>query len=441
MKRWWIGIALVLIGVVTTFVAVQRGWLSQPAQGANAAQTTLTDTTNVVTDLSGSTGATEADARVVPVQVADLSLAASGIVQQLMVKEGDLVGQGQLLLKLDAAQQQVGVANAQAALQRAQARLAELQAGARTAEIDAAKANLARAQARYDQLAQASLPGDIAAAQAAVSAAQAGLQKVNEGASEAQLIAARSDAANAQAELRRAQRAYDQIKWRNDIGATAESANLERATNNYTAAQARLADLESGASAADVNNASAQVRRAQAQLGTLENGMPTQLVAAKADVQASQAQLDLLLAGARPEQIAAAQADVAAATAALQQALVSLANTELHAPFTGTVALLNVAVGEQLSPATPALRLADLANWQIETENLTELEAVGVQPGDSVQLSFDALPGVTMSGKVQRIRPIGGDNRGDIVYTVVIAPATQDKRLLWNMTTIVTLGN
>jgi hypothetical protein len=44
-----------------------------------------------------------------------------------------------------------------------------------------------------------------------------------------------------------------------------------------------------------------------------------------------------------------------------------------------------------------------------------------------------------MTGTVKRVRPIGEDNRGDIVYTVVIDPAQQDERFLWNMTTVVTL--
>lgn len=36
--------------------------------------------------------------------------------------------------------------------------------------------------------------------------------------------------------------------------------------------------------------------------------------------------------------------------------------------------------------------------------------------------------------------PIGQDNRGDTVYTVVISPNKQDDRLLWNMTAVVDFG-
>ena len=46
-----------------------------------------------------------------------------------------------------------------------------------------------------------------------------------------------------------------------------------------------------------------------------------------------------------------AEADVAAATASLQSALVSLADTELRAPFAGVAATVSTAIGEQVGPA------------------------------------------------------------------------------------------
>jgi multidrug resistance efflux pump len=62
---------------------------------------------------------------------------------------------------------------------------------------------------------------------------------------------------------------------------------------------------------------------------------------------------------------------------------------------------------------------------------------VGVTAGDKVQITFDALPDVVMDGEVVRVRPLGEDNRGDIVYKVVVSPDSQDDRLLWNMTAVV----
>jgi HlyD family secretion protein len=68
---------------------------------------------------------------------------------------------------------------------------------------------------------------------------------------------------------------------------------------------------------------------------------------------------------------------------------------------------------------------------------LTELDVVGLGPGKQVTLTFDAIPDLTLTGTVRYVRPIGGDRRGDIVYTVVVDPARQDTRFLWNMTAVV----
>jgi HlyD family secretion protein len=101
------------------------------------------------------------------------------------------------------------------------------------------------------------------------------------------------------------------------------------------------------------------------------------------------------------------------------------------------IATLNAALGEQVAPSLPVVQLADTTAFEIETSDLTELDVVNVRPGDPVLLTFDAIPDLELAGTVSRVRPIGQDNRGDTVYTVVIAPDRQDERLLWNMTAVV----
>jgi HlyD family secretion protein len=447
MRRWVIILVLLLLVAAGGYAAYRTGLLNSTGLVSNTA-TPTGDGTPGVNGAPGAglplapsraAGSVVADARVVPLQEANLSLPTGGIVKELLVKEDEAVSAGQVLLRLDAAQEKVTVARAEADLARAQAQLQQTLAGPRPAEIEVAQANLAAAQARYQRLADASLPGGIAEAEAGLAGAQASLAKVQEGPSPEQLIAAKADVAGAEAELKRARAAYNEVRWRPDVGATQEAAALERATIAYEAAVARQADLQAGASQADLANANAGVRQARAQLDTLRNSMPQDLREAEANLQASQAQLDLLTAGPREEEVAAAEADVASATAALQQALVSLADTELRAPFAGTVAQININAGEQVSPSTPLVVLADLSTWQVETEDLTELDVVGVTTSTPVTLTFDAIPDLEMAGSVKYVKPLGTDNRGDIVYTVVIDPAQQDKRLRWNMTAVAEL--
>ncbi|NOZ27812.1 MAG: biotin/lipoyl-binding protein [Chloroflexi bacterium] len=327
-------------------------------------------------------------ARVVPIRSATLSFPIEGIVAEVLVSEGDQVKAGQVLIRLDSGRQQAAVLQAKAELRRARAQLAELKAGPR--------------------------PEEIAIAEAAVMNAQARLQKVLEGPSEAELTAARIDLANAEAALRTAQSNYDAISWRNDLAATAQSFALDKATKTYTAIKARLDELLRGPSEADMAIARSEVREAQANL-------------------------ELLRAGARPETIAVAEAEVAATEAALEQAVATLAETELRAPFTGTIAALNVSVGEYVAPGMPVAVLGDLSAWLIETRDVTEQDVVRVQPGAPVTITFDAIPDLTLTGRVSTISLVGEETADGVVYTVTIIPDLQDSRLRWNMSALVSI--
>jgi len=185
--------------------------------------------------------------------------------------------------------------------------------------------------------------------------------------------------------------------------------------------------------------ARAQVKQAEADLERLLNPVTaSELAEAEAMARQAQSQLDLLLAGARAADVDAAAAGADEARAALQQAEAALADTELCAPFAGTVAALYVELGEPAGAGMPVVELADMSAWQVETNDLTELDVARVQEGAAVVLTFDALPGLEIPGRVVRIKPIGIESLGDMTYTVVLQPEGTDPRLRWNMTVVVT---
>ncbi|MGD2206141.1 MAG: biotin/lipoyl-binding protein [Anaerolineae bacterium] len=433
MKKWIIGVVILAVVAGAAYLVVSRSGLGASATAA---------TPEPIGDLPPVKASDEvvAEAVVVPARSANLSLSTGGIVAEVFVAEGDQVGAGQVLLRLDASQQAAAVAQAEAQLRRVQSALAEVIAGPRPEEIGAAQAAVEVAQAQLARVQQGARSEEIAAAKASLAAAWASLQKLREGPGEGELVAARADVANAEATLRQAQAAYDRVKSEPNITARPESLQLEQATNAYEAAKARLKALQEGPSGADVAAAQAQIDQAQAGLDALKApARSAEVAAAEAEIQRAQAQLDLLLAGARPETIAAAEAEVAAAEAALEQAQVALAETELQAPLAGTVASLDAKVGEQVAPGAPIVVLADLSAWQIETDDLTELNVVRVHEGDPVTVTFDAVPDLELPGLVVRIEAIGKDKMGDITYTVIIQPDRFDERLRWNMTASVVI--
>lgn len=381
-----------------------------------------------------------AEAVVVPAYHASLSMATSGIVSAVLVQEGDEVAEGQVLLRTRDGHQQAAVAQAEAALAGAQARLAALESGARTPEIAASQANLDAAEARLSRLLEGSRTEDIAAAEDSLTAAQAALQRLYDGPDDQTRIASEAELSNAEATLRQAQAAYDKVAGSESIAMLPQSLQLEQATNQYEAAKARYDALFASPSADVLASARAQVSQAEAHLERLKRpATAAEIAEGEAAVAAAQGQLDLLLAGARQEDLAGAQAAVLEAEAAVRQAKASLADTALRAPSAGTIAALEVKEGEQVVVGKPVAELADLGDWQIETSDLTELDVTSVQEGDRVSLTFDAISDLELSGTVTRIKSIGQEKLGDVTYTLVIRPDVQDRRLRWNMTGVVTI--
>lgn len=434
MRRWIIGILIVIVlagAAAYGYFQSQGGFPGQPAQG---------DATPTPLPPVEASSEIVAEAVVVPVRYAALSMATGGIVAEVFVQEGEQVEEGQIIARLDNNSEVIAIAQAQAQVDSVRARLNELIAGARPEEIAAAEAAVDAARANLAKLTEAARQEDVVAAQASLTAAQAALQKVRSGPEDEAIIAARAELENARAERQRAQNAYNEVRWRTDIGALPQSADLQRATNNFEAAQARYNDLLEGADPNDVTSAAAEVTRARANLDkTNAPGSANDVAAAEAEVRRAQANLDLQRAGARAETIAAAQADLTNAEAALMQQQVALDHTELRAPFSGTIALLDLRVGEQIAAGSPVVQLADTSTWVVETDDLTEISVVNVAEGDVVTVIIDALPDVELAGRVVRIKPFGENKQGDITYTVTIALDESDPRLRWNMTAAVTI--
>ena len=123
----------------------------------------------------------------------------------------------------------------------------------------------------------------------------------------------------------------------------------------------------------------------------------------------------------------------------MQIAVQPLHDTELHAPFNGSIITLNLKQGQVTPAATFAVRIADLARWKVSTKDLTELSISRLEVGNTANITFDAIPDLKLTGKVTRIDDFGTNRQGDIVYSVTITPDSLDPRMRWNMTAAVTV--
>jgi HlyD family secretion protein len=335
---------------------------------------------------------TKAEGKLQPVQSVDLSFAISGEVAEVPVKEGDAVKAGDVIARVKSDEQQ-------AAITRAEAGVAAAKAG----------------QAKYLE----ELPQQIAAAEADIQSAQAQIADSSAKQSDPAAIASAESAVyQARVSQQAAEDAYKKVLDNKLYGPTEEQARLkvESAKRTTEAAELRLKQLKSGstyqAAGADIVAAQARLEAAQAKLAQLEaeaNGQPNPTYAAA----------------------------IQQAEAALQSARTAVADTELLAPFAGTIAQLKIKAGETAVPGALAAQLADFSNWQVETTDLTEIKVPNLKEGQSVAITFDALPDVTLKGAVDSIGLLYQTSSGDIVYPVKIKLIDTDPRLRWGMTAAV----
>lgn len=423
--------------VLIPIIAVAAIGLLVSCGSSTSPETVHADDAMVITEEDN---AVVAEAVVQPARWNEVGLASGGTVAEVLVSAGDVVREGQLLVRLDSAQQTAAVAQAEAGVRRAQAHLDELRAGPRPQEIEAALAAIDGAQAQLERILQGTKAEEVSAAEAALGVAQASMEKVLEGSSEQQLIVARAELANAEAALQQAQAAYDRVRAEPDIAARPEALQLQQATHAYEAAKARLAALKNGPTVAEVAIVRAQVQQAKAHLDALKApARSADVAAAQAEIRRAEAQLSLLEAGVRPETIAAAEADVAAATAMLEQAKATLAETELRAPFAGTVIEMDLEARDQVSPGQPLMTLASLDRFHVRTVDLMELDVARVFVGQPAVVTVDALPGHEFEGVVKEIALKSADYRGDVIFEVIIELATPERSdtLRWGMTAMV----
>ncbi|MEW5872491.1 MAG: efflux RND transporter periplasmic adaptor subunit [Chloroflexota bacterium] len=140
--------------------------------------------------------------------------------------------------------------------------------------------------------------------------------------------------------------------------------------------------------------------------------------------------------GPDPAEVKVAQARLENADAALAAAQAALDDLELRALFTGVVSELYVDAGEWVNPGVPILQLADLQHLRVETTDLNEIDAARVSVGAPVKITFDALPDIVIAGTVKSlaVKPAQGSG---VNYTAIIEMPEWPENLRWGMTAFV----
>lgn len=229
---------------------------------------------------------------------------------------------------------------------------------------------------------------------------------------------------NAESALEQARVAYDEARQ-------AEITGIQAAEADVRNAQASLDSLLAGADADERAAARAQVAQAEARLEKLVGAQRSgSLTAAEASLESAQARLDELTTPPREVDIASALAQVELANISVEEAQVRLDKTTLTAPIVGTVAEVNLRVGEseRSSVERAGLVLVDLSRFYVYV-TIDEIDVAQVAVGQEVYLTLDALPELEIEGVVDTISPLSNEESAVASYVVRIESTTSDPRV------------
>jgi HlyD family secretion protein len=407
---WIIVLALALVASGGGYYYYKDVYLQAQAPVEQSATDTATVTRgDLVISASGS-------GTLVPAKEVTVGFRNGGTLAEILVKAGDKVEAGQLLARLDNTDAQAQVSQAQISLRQAEISLAKLTENASTADLAAAQGNLASAKAALAALTTPASSEDVKAARLNLQSAQDKLDALLAGPDANTVASATADLTLAEINLQSAQSAYDQVASRPDVAMTSQATALWQATTSYDKAKATYDEAVKSATADEVASARAQVASAQSQLDTLLKKPSTEEVAAaQAQVDQAQAALDTLLAGTSASDLETAQLNVSQAQLSLDNAQRALDETQLTAPITGTVVTVDAQAGETVGTAA-IITLADLQEPQIQFW-VEETDLTSVVPGNTVSITFDALPDSTYPGKILSVDPA--------LVTVSNTPAVQ----------------
>jgi len=325
-----------------------------------------------------------AEGRLEPIHATNLTFQVRGVVEQVLVKAGDAVSEGDVLARLANA----GAAEAQVLVaQNAYDTLLRNESGDRARLWEAyMKAQIARAEAERDW------------------------EDLDVNAIDDRIEELEGDIEDLKEDLQDAQDEFDKYKDLDE-----ENSKRKTAEDDLEVAQENLSE---------------KIREKEEEMRKLDEPKAAYDAALGAEAEAKH-QYEISLDGPNADQLAVAKANLDAAKDALS-------NYVITAPFSGVVADVIIKAGEQVTPDTRVVSVIDDSQWYAETTDVTELEVVNLSVGQSATLRPDALPDLELTGTVEEISNAYTQSGGDILYTVRIAVKETDPRLKWGMTVEVT---
>ncbi len=349
--------ATVITGGIVVYAISQFGQVSKTSSSETVAAAPISEKVTAL-------GRLQPEAEVISLS-APLALDGDRIAE-ILIKEGDRVKDGQVVAILDSRDRlQTAVLQAQKQVKLAQAKLAQVKAGAKTGEIQAQQATIERLQAQSQ--------GDRKEQEQAIARLQAQWQG-DRIAQEATIRKLEAELSNAEAEYQR----YQQLSKQ---GAISNSLFDNKRLSWETSIQ-------------QLNEAKAVLNRindtANKQIAEAKVGLKRINTTGNKEVNVAQATLKSI-AEVRPVDVQIAQTEVENAIASLKRAQTELAAAYIKAPTKGQILKIHKRAGEKIGDAG----VADLAqnDQMIAVAEVYQTDIAKVKLGQQAVITSQGFTG------------------------------------------------
>ncbi len=348
-----------------------------------------------------------------------LAPGVSGEVLELLVETGDLVEEGQQLMRLDTTQLDWSVQRAEIALELARVALLEINEQSSETELAVAEANLELARSNLAKLeAGGATEEEVAALRAQANAAWARYNEILAGPSEARLQQLHAHVERAELSVTLAQRAYNEISWRGDAGGTPQATNLHRATIDLNVAQAAYVEATQPPRTSVVQGALAAAQLAQHALNELERGVSeVNMAVGRAQVKSAEATVERIKELTRSRR--SAELRVSQALIDLEVAQQRLDKAQVRAPFTGIVLMLDVEEGQMVGGASTVAEIGDADALELVV-GIPQDQVLTMSVGDPVRITRFGSDEISVMSTIYKISPISVPGKGNSTFPVTI---------------------
>ena len=348
-----------------------------------------------------------------------LAPGVSGEVLEVLVELGDLVQEGQQLMRLDTTQLDWSLQRAEIALELARVALLEINEQSSETELAVAEANLELARSNLAKLeAGGATEEEVAALEAQANAAWARYNEILAGPSDARLQQLHANVERAELAVTLAQRAYNEISWRGDAGGTPQAANLHRATIDLNVAQAAFVEATQPPRTSEVQGALAAAQLAQHALNELREGASeVNMAVGRAQVKSAEATVERIKELTRSRK--SAELRVSQALIDLEGAQQRLDKAQVRAPFTGIVLMLDVEEGQMVGGSSTIAKIGD-ANALELVVGIPQDQVLTMSVGDPVRITRFGSDEISVMSTIYKISPISVPGKGNSTFPVTI---------------------